>query len=496
MAYQSRAFVFTLNNPVRDNIPEDWFMAKNIVYCTWQLEKGKEGTYHLQGYFITKVNDKSKAGFTVKWCKENLAYGAHYEKRAGTHKQAIDYCRKEESRVNGPWTLGEWKSEEENRAEAGERAKKVNLMDIKAAIDAGATDAELWQSNFGPMMRYSKAFANYRLALGVGKRKQPAIMCFWGEPGCGKSSRARDIAAKYGEAFWWNADNGNWFDLYDSNKHKVVVLDEFNGTIKYTTLLRMLDAYPLQLEYKGGMLAFNPDVIIITSNKPPNQWYFQDNINFDHSALLRRLSAPFGKTIEMKKSANYVPPIVIAPFDFDAIEKGTFLDRKKAARSQFLADVSKAESRKAIVDLTQDDDGDEDVDDKAVPVPIGAQPTDLDRDWEDEYLGRRDSPPPSQAVSTLSALGRTDAASLAFNMPLNKAGSFKKLGPEPVQTTLSFVAAPRVSRISEAEARELSFVNQADFDRDFPPETPRPKRARRGAAPIKIRMAANDDSDE
>ena len=88
MAYQSRAWCFTLNNPVRDNIPEDWFMAKDVVFVTWQLEKGSQtGTYHLQGYFITKVNEKSKAGFTKKWCIENLHPKASYETRVSSLRQ-------------------------------------------------------------------------------------------------------------------------------------------------------------------------------------------------------------------------------------------------------------------------------------------------------------------------------------------------------------------------------------------------------------------------
>jgi hypothetical protein len=248
-------------------------------------------------------------------------------------------------------------------------------------------------------------------------------------------------------------------------------LDEFNGTIKYTTLLRMLDCYPLQLEIKGGMVAFNPDVIIITSNKPPNQWYFQDNINFDHGALLRRLDAPFGKTIEMKKSIHYVAPAPVKPFDFDAIENGTFFDRK------------------AVVDLTKEDEDEED----ELEVPIGAQQTDLDRDWDadmDDF--NRGSPQPSQAVSTLSALGRTDVASLAFNTPLNKAGSFKKLGPEPVQSVLTFKPPRALQAAPQAESRKLKFHSNDD-DGEPEEEAPRhSKRSRRGQSAIKVRVQDPD----
>lgn len=455
---QSRAFMFTLNNPTpaTDALIRGWFESGDVVYVTWQKEKAPStGTLHMQGYVITKANEKSKAGFSLKWCKDNLSPKAHWEVRMGSHKQAEDYCRKKDSRVDGPWRLGEWKDQEDTRAEAGERIKKVTLLDVKASIDKGMTDKMLWEQHFGSMTRYSAAFDRYKLITQVGERKQPYVFFFWGPPGTGKSRRALEIADKNGGAFWYNAAGDKaWFDGYNPAQHKVIVLDDFKGNLPYTMLLRMLDRYPMQVEIKGGTVAFNPDIIIITSNTPANQWYFQDNINFDHGALLRRLQHPYGMTMEYKASTN---PTVEEPLDMPALED-IYDDIVEGKLFKQFEEAVAAPT----IDLTADDfvDDDEEAIARAEQASLARGETHSDENYDEDAYDFGDDPDlgegaqPGGAVSITSdldrdfdespkfvsarTLRRTDEDSLVFNKPLNKAGMFKKVGPEPVQSILSF----------------------------------------------------------
>lgn len=107
-AAQFMNFVFTLNNPV---IPADHDLLKELVqsgkavFITYQLEAGKEGTPHFQGY----VEWTTKKSFAA--CKKLLTARAHIEARMGTQDQAIAYANKLDTRVEGPWTYGEKKTQ-------------------------------------------------------------------------------------------------------------------------------------------------------------------------------------------------------------------------------------------------------------------------------------------------------------------------------------------------------------------------------------------------
>jgi len=336
-----------------------------VVFVTWQVERSGTGTRHLQGYFVTKENPKNKNGFTGKWVAMNLSNKMYQAPRQGTHEQAVAYANKSDTRVAGPWTLGEWVPNETKQKAIGQRRVKSTLTDVKAAIDAGATDRELYRDHFGSMLRYKGAFDNYRLAMVEDDRPQPKVLVLWGPPGTGKSHTAKRICDNNGGGHWWRAGNGtnDWWDGYDPARHPVVVLDDFKGGIRYTTLLRMLDKYPMQVEVKTSTKQFIPKIVVITSNQPPNQWYFQTpaDANHDSSALLRRLSGEHGAVVEMK--TKYVEPVARRAPDLetqlDALIDGTLVPRGIAVRQEYLADVKPHESRAAVaaavVDLTTDE---------------------------------------------------------------------------------------------------------------------------------------------
>jgi len=418
---------------------QDWFLEKNVEFVTWQREKGAEGTPHLQGYFVTKINAKSSHGFTMKWIKENLNNKMHVEKRHGTHEQAVEYCNKKDTRVKGPWTLGKYAllTESENREDVGARRKATAAEVLKTASE-GATEVELWEKYPGHMSHYHKSVKSYMMAKTLGKRQQPKIVVLYGPPGTGKSHRATKMADAVGPAYRWQSSPSGavWFDGYDPINHKVVILDDFKGGMPYTMLLRLLDRYPMHVEGKGFCVPFNPEWIIITSNHPPNEWYFQNGEKkfhsttgvpgettfaektMDCSALLRRLEAPYGQTIKMEeKYEEPAPEFVIAD------------------------EIAKLES---VIDLTQDDDA---------PPSFEYEETDENEftefeDYEDvcdetefpvtSQYEDDDAPPPSKLKRTLS-FHKSPEAELVVEKPpaLGSAGRFKKVGTGgPVQSLL------------------------------------------------------------
>ena len=95
-----RNWLFTINNPTEEDDPKEW----PTQYVTYQLEKGDEGTPHYQGY--VEMSSVCRLAAMKK-----LNPRAHWEPRFGTQDEAIAYCTKEDTRVDGPWEQGEKKQQ-------------------------------------------------------------------------------------------------------------------------------------------------------------------------------------------------------------------------------------------------------------------------------------------------------------------------------------------------------------------------------------------------
>ncbi len=96
---------FTLNNPTEAE--RIWWRAAltngedSVTYLVLQEETGENGTVHLQGY--VELADRKR----LTWLRRHLSARAHWERRRGTQLQAIAYCQKAESRVEGG-LAGDW----------------------------------------------------------------------------------------------------------------------------------------------------------------------------------------------------------------------------------------------------------------------------------------------------------------------------------------------------------------------------------------------------
>lgn len=81
--------------------------TNKFVYIVGQLERSPDtGRLHIQGYA------ECTASYTLGQVKSYFSDATmHIEPRRGTQHQAIQYCRKDESRVAGPVELGEAKAQ-------------------------------------------------------------------------------------------------------------------------------------------------------------------------------------------------------------------------------------------------------------------------------------------------------------------------------------------------------------------------------------------------
>lgn len=285
---QSKNWLFTINNPREHENPELW--QNKVSYCVWQIERGEQAaTDHYQGYLQTPKK------VTLAWLKKELCDRGHYELRRGTHQQALDYCTKEDTRLSGPFTFG--------RPTRG-AGQRNDLQALKEALDCGKTEAEIAQDDetFPQWIKYYRGIERYkRISQGRGRDWPTRTIVYWGPPGTGKSSRALVEGGQ--SAFWLPKPHSNgsvWWDGYEGQE--TVVIDEFYGWIPRDLMCRICDRYPLLVETKGGSTQFLAKKVIITSNKPPQDWW-----RCGLGAMERRLKGDLGQVYEI---AMYVDPNV------------------------------------------------------------------------------------------------------------------------------------------------------------------------------------------
>lgn len=140
----ARRWCFTVNNPsfVAAELPA--FSHERFV--AWQLEKGDEGTPHIQGYM------ESLKKSTLRQVKEWLPT-AHFEQAHGTHAQCVAYVSKEETREEGPFSRGKPNTEDQG--------KRMDLDNFKEAIKSGKSKFEIMEEFTEVMAKYPRFYGEF-----------------------------------------------------------------------------------------------------------------------------------------------------------------------------------------------------------------------------------------------------------------------------------------------------------------------------------------------
>ncbi len=278
------AWMVTVNNPtvsdkgrciqlVGDNTT--WDEETPIRYLVGQLERGKNGTHHLQLYIQLWKRKR------LTWLKNNLWAGAHYERRRGTHQQAVDYVTKADTRVNvhDTYLYG---------TPVVTQGQRNDILAFRDAVAAGRTLQELVLDD--DLCKVVAARPRFQqtvlMALQMDARTEPTILHIrWGPSHTGKSHWARQ---QPGAQYWLSPprceDGAVWWCGY-AGQHTVVV-DEFDGYLSQKTIKRLVDKYPFQVQTKGGSVPFVSKEVIILSNISPRCWWGAPT----EMAVLRRVT--------------------------------------------------------------------------------------------------------------------------------------------------------------------------------------------------------------
>jgi len=190
---KSRNWLLTVNNPADNEL----LFSDRVQYATWQLEKGEEGTPHLQLYIQFKQN--SSLGQVKKEVPRSHCEIAKHPVKARM------YCRKADTRVAGPWEFGKF---------TGGQGRRTDWDALKEDCKSNKPITEIVETHFQLYCQYTRGIEKARRHLCVKKRDwKMEVIAIFGPSRVGKTTYAKN---KWKDAYWKTQDK--WWDGYNGEK--------------------------------------------------------------------------------------------------------------------------------------------------------------------------------------------------------------------------------------------------------------------------------------
>lgn len=189
MSQQAAAKNWCFTSYVTDQIPHD---PETMGYLVYQKEKcPKTGREHLQGY-VQLVTKLRLAG--VKKLFPDPA--THFEKARGSAEQAAGYCKKEESRIDGPWEFGTLTKERQ----------RSDLADVCAKVQAGTPLTKIMEEDPSTYVRNYRGLAQLASHFTPRRNWKTEVYILWGPTGVGKTRHVYDSYDRVytkADPKWW-----------------------------------------------------------------------------------------------------------------------------------------------------------------------------------------------------------------------------------------------------------------------------------------------------
>lgn len=280
--------------------------VKHVKYMTHGTETcPTTGTEHLQLFFVFK-NDQSLANLRAKFTAFfGFPQTIAWKKADSNADECIEYCQKDGKNI----------------VEFGSRPKgkgaRSDLLAVSESIKAGANMCELFELHPSSFLKFAPGMQR-AIALQA-KPRDWKTEVFWihGPTGTGKSRWVFQTCDR--SELYVKDGHSKWFDGYLGQKN--VLFDDFRPCkeLPFSTLLRLLDRYPMTVEGKGCSMNFSPERIFITTPLPPKEtfqhldWMKDEELN----QLERRITQviPFP---DMNTITHYalLEPFVMIPNDW------------------------------------------------------------------------------------------------------------------------------------------------------------------------------------
>lgn len=271
---RSRYWCFTFNNPewTPDTTFQEAYQEGKLEYAVFQGEIGEAGTYHFQGFIaLRRAQRLSYVQKFIRACHWAIAFKPN---------AAEAYCRKDDTRVDGPYSIGSWNPETHGRS-----GLRTDLLALRDAAKGGRTLKDIIEDDklYTTLARHPKILDKLFEIYEPQRTATTELHLVFGPPGTGKTTY---VLASCPDAYWKQAGTG-WWDGYRGQPD--VVIEEFKGWMPFHWILRLADKPPLMVEVKGGQRHFIARRLWITSNFLPADWWkLEDQGRLD--AIYRRIT--------------------------------------------------------------------------------------------------------------------------------------------------------------------------------------------------------------
>lgn len=231
-----------------------------VRYLCGQLEQAPStNRVHLQAYIQLRQQKSIRAVQAILDCP-----GLHLEEQRGSNEQARDYCRKDDTRIAGPWECGEF------CRGAGHRTDLTAVA--RASLDPARSFRSIVDEFPEAVLRYGGNIARIRRLADAPARHDQTVVLYWGDAGAGKSRAAHaDLERACARVYSWSSAAEKWFDGYD--QHDGLVLDDITGKESLEWFLAITGDGPCRVQAKGDSAPLTTKHIIITSNTCDDEWF-------------------------------------------------------------------------------------------------------------------------------------------------------------------------------------------------------------------------------
>lgn len=250
---------------------------EHIKYSMFQLEKGENGTEHIQMFLVFTIGKRFS---TIK----TYFPTAHFEDVKGSNVQCRDYCSKEDTRVDGPYEIGQF-AEERSRTDV---KSFIELIQSGADID---TLFELYPKLTLQSYEKIERIRQDKKIKEIKRQgeKNITVTYVYGPPGTGKTTWVKNQAGGYENMFRVTKYRHGTFDDY--RLEDTMVFDEFSGQFSIEDMNSYLDIHPCILPARfANRVAVYHNVYII-SNLKLSELYptIQEKYPTQYQAFLRRI---------------------------------------------------------------------------------------------------------------------------------------------------------------------------------------------------------------